>query len=356
MTQKIVSIIGARPQFVKAGPLSKELRKQFIEILVHTGQHYDYGMSDIFFEELDIPKPDYNLGICGGTHGKMTGEMLKSIEEVLLMERPDAVIVYGDTNSTLAGSLAAVKRNIPVGHVEAGLRSYNRKMPEEINRILSDQISKWLFIPSEVAKQNLKKEGITEGVYIVGDIMCDVVISNSKRADEHSKIIDKLGLVKQKYFLATVHRPENTDYKDRLSEIFDIFASTAGKIIFPIHPRTKNKVQEYGIKYPDNILVVDPLGYLDMLQLMQNAEAILTDSGGIQKEAYYLNIPCITLRDESEWTETITAGWNFIVGADKEKFNTAFKELDKVKKKAHPSLYGDGKTAEKIVEVLKATL
>ncbi len=356
MSPKIVSIIGARPQFIKAGPLSKELRKYFTEVLVHTGQHYDYGMSDIFFEELDIPEPDYNLGICGGTHGKMTGEMLKKIEEVLLMERPDAVIVYGDTNSTLAGSLAAVKRHIPIGHVEAGLRSYNRMMPEEINRVISDQISKWLFIPSEVSKKNLEKEGITEGIYIVGDIMCDAVMNNSKRANERSKILDSLKLEKQNYFVATIHRAENTDYKERLSAIFDMLASVPGKIILPLHPRTNNKVMEYGIEYPGNILIVDPVGYLDMLELMQNSAAVLTDSGGIQKEAYYLNIPCITLRDESEWVETVEAGWNFITGADKEKFACALSELKSVRKIVHPFLYGDGKTAEKIVDILKKTL
>ena len=356
MIQKIVSIIGARPQFIKAGPLSKELRKYFQELLVHTGQHYDYGMSEIFFEELGIPEPDYNLGIGGGTHGKMTGEMLAAIEEVLLKEKPDAVLIYGDTNSTLAGSLAAVKLHIPVAHVEAGLRSYNRRMPEEINRILSDQVSKWLFVPSKVAQANLMKEGVIDGVYIVGDIMYDAVLLNSKKASDNSKILEQLKIQKNEYFLSTIHRAENTDIKERLAVILEIFSSLEKNIILPLHPRTKNKIKDYGFNFPQNVTVADPLGYLDMLQLMQNAGAILTDSGGIQKEAYYLNVPCITLRDESEWVETVEVGWNIIVGADKEKFNQAFQNLNKVRERDHPFLYGDGKTAEKIVEVLKETL
>ncbi len=356
MTKKIVSIIGARPQFIKAAPLSRELRKYFTEILVHTGQHYDYGMSDIFFKELDIPEPDYNLGIGGGSHGRMTGEMLASIEEVLISEKPDAVLIYGDTNSTLAGALASVKLHIPVAHVEAGLRSYNRRMPEEINRILSDQISKWLFVPSSVAKVNLDKEGINSGVYIVGDIMYDAVLNNSKRADEYSKILSLLNISDRNYFLATIHRAENTDYKDRLSIIFEIFASMDRKVILPLHPRTKHKISEYGLKTPGSVVIIEPTGYLDMLKLMKNAEAVLTDSGGIQKEAYYLNAPCITLRDESEWVETVNTGWNFVVGADKDKFNSAFKELNNVRTKDHPFLYGEGDTAARITKILKETL
>lgn len=356
MTKKIVSIIGARPQFIKAAPLSRELRKYFTEILVHTGQHYDYGMSDIFFKELDIPEPDYNLGIGSGSHGKMTGEMLASIEEVLISEKPDAVLIYGDTNSTLAGALASVKLHIPVAHVEAGLRSYNRRMPEEINRILSDQISKWLFVPSSVAKANLEKEGITSGVYIVGDIMYDAVLNNSKRADEYSNILSLLNISDRNYFLATIHRAENTDYKDRLSIIFEIFASMDRKVILPLHPRTKHKISEYGLKTPGSVVIIEPTGYLDMLKLMKNAEAVLTDSGGIQKEAYYLNAPCITLRDESEWVETVDTGWNFVVGADKDKFNSAFKELNNVRTKDHPFLYGEGDTAARITKILKETL
>jgi UDP-GlcNAc3NAcA epimerase len=356
MSQKIVSIIGARPQFIKAGPLSKELRKYYNEVLVHTGQHYDYGMSDIFFEELGLPEPDYNLGVGGGTHGKMTGEMLVAIEEVLLKEKPDMVLIYGDTNSTLAGSLAAVKLHIPVAHVEAGLRSYNRKMPEEINRILSDQISKWLFVPSKVAQDNLKKEGIHDGIYIVGDIMYDAVLTNSKKASENSKIREQLKIEKNGYYLSTIHRAENTDIKERLAIMLEIFSSVPKKVVLPLHPRTKNKIKDYGYVFPDNVIVVEPLGYLDMLELMQHSVAILTDSGGIQKEAYYLNVPCITLRDESEWVETAEVGWNFIVGADKNKFNQAFQELDNVRTKSHPFLYGDGRTAEKIVEILKKTI
>jgi UDP-N-acetylglucosamine 2-epimerase len=351
--KKILSVIGARPQFIKAGPLSQEMRKYFKEVLVHTGQHYDYGMSDIFFTELSIPEPDYNLGVGAVSQGKMTGDMLSKLEDVILTEKPDIVLIYGDTNSTLAGALAAVKLHIPIAHVEAGLRSYNRSMPEEINRVLSDQVSTWLFVPSKVAKNNLEKEGIKEGVYEVGDIMFDVLLANSKKATDTSDVLKTNGLSSKNYFVATIHRAENTDEKDKLVRIFDIFASLNEKIILPIHPRTRNKIVSFGLTVPKNISAIEPLGYLDMLELMQNAKAIFTDSGGIQKEAYYLKVPCITLREESEWIETVEVGWNFIVGSDKVKFTNAFQQLDKVKSKEHPFLYGDGTTAEKIVNILR---
>lgn len=356
MQKKIISIIGARPQFIKAAPLSKELRKYFKEVLIHTGQHFDYKMSDIFFKGLDLPEPDYNLGINSLSHGKMTGAMLGEIEDILIRENPEAVIIYGDTNSTLAGSLAAVKLQIPIAHIEAGLRSYNRKMPEEINRVLSDQISKWLFVPSLVAKNNLEREGVREGIYIVGDIMYDAVLHNINKALSYSNILLNLNLEKNNYLVATIHRQENTDDETRLKKIIEIFSLVDKKIIIPLHPRTKKKIEDFHLNFSDNVIVIDPLGYLDMLNIMQNAYVIITDSGGIQKEAYYLNAPCITLRDESEWVETVDVGWNFIVGVNQDKFISAYSSCTAVREQKHPELYGDGKTAEKIVDILKKTL
>jgi len=383
--KKILSVVGARPQILKARTLSQEIRKYFKEILVHTGQHYDYEMSGIFFTELSIPEPDYNLGvgvdkrnvpmelccICPDTskqieclgqgdvsQGKMTGEMLSRLEDIMIIEKPDIVLIYGDTNSTLAAALAAVKLHIPIAHVESGVRSYNRSMPEEINRVLSDQVSTWHFIPSKIAKNNLEKEGIKDGIYEVGDIMFDLLLANSKKASEVSDVLKAHKLSPQDYFVATIHRAENSDNKDKLSAILDIFAYSATgsvnkKVVLPVHPRTRNKINSFGLVIPENVLAIEPLGYLDMLELMKNAKAIFTDSGGIQKEAYYLNVPCITLREETEWVETVEVGWNFIVGTNKTKFIEAFQQLDKVKKKEHPFLYGDGTTTEKIVNILK---
>lgn len=279
---KIVTIVGARPQFIKCAPLSRVLRQKHDEILVHTGQHYDYGMSEIFFKELGIPKPDYNLGIGSGTHGHQTGAMLSAIEDVLIKESPDILIVYGDTNSTISGALAASKLHIPIVHVEAGLRSFDRAMPEEINRVLTDHISDLLFCPTDTAVQNLKDEGIVNGVYHVGDVMADAVMYNKERAGEVSDIIESLSLSKDKYITATIHRPSNTDSIENMSSIFSAFEKSDKCIVFPIHPRTKKYIKEYKINIPENVMLLDPLGYLDMLRLMGNSEMIVTDSGGVQ--------------------------------------------------------------------------
>jgi UDP-N-acetylglucosamine 2-epimerase (non-hydrolysing) len=322
---KIVTVIGARPQFVKCAAVSREIRNDHTEILVHTGQHYDADMSEIFFDELEIPKPDYHLGIGSGTHGKQTGEILTEVEKVLLKEKPDLVLVYGDTNSTLAGALAAAKLHIPVAHVEAGLRSFDRTMPEEINRIVTDHVSDLLFCPTDNSVSLLAQEGISKGVHLVGDVMADVLAYNLTLAGRNSRVIETLGLEKKKYYVATIHRPVNTDNPVAMSAIIHAFAKADLPVVFPVHPRTRKYLEEYGFlgDMAKNIRLTEPLGYLDMIHLMGNAQKILTDSGGVQKEAYMLGIPCITLRENTEWVETLHDGWNVLVGADERKILAA---------------------------------
>ena len=317
---KIVTVVGARPQFIKAAPVSGELRKWCTEVLVHTGQHYDYNMSEAFFEDLGIPKPDYNLGLGGGTHGKQTGAMLEAIERVLIAEAPQGVLVYGDTNSTLAGALTAAKLHIPVFHVEAGLRSYNRKMPEEINRVLTDHLSDILFCPTEAGVSNLRKEGITHNVFNVGDVMYDAFLANIEIAKEKSKILEEIGLSAGGYLLATVHRAENTDNIENLTNIVEALALLEHEIVLPLHPRTRKALRNTNLlnrlEACQHVRLIEPVGYLDMLALEHGSTLILTDSGGIQKEAFFLGKPCVTLRDETEWVETVECGLNTLVGAD----------------------------------------
>jgi len=353
---KIVSIVGARPQFIKCAPVSKELRKDHKEILVHTGQHYDYVMSKLFFAELGIPKSDYNLGVGSGLHGEQTGKILIETEKVLLEEKPDFVLIYGDTNSTLAGALAAVKLHIPAGHVEAGLRSFDRFMPEEINRVLSDHVCNILFAPTKNAVKNLKNEGITRAVFNTGDVMYDALLQNIKIAEEKSDILNKLDLKEKDYFLATVHRPSNTDNKENLSNIINAFSESDKKIILPIHPRTKKFIEKYNLKNKigKNILIIKPVGYLDFLKLEKNAEKILTDSGGIQKEAYLLKIPCITLRENTEWIETVKDGWNVLVGADTKKIIEAVKNFNP--EKNQHNYYGNGDASKMIRKIIDKIL
>ena len=308
---KVATIVGARPQFIKCAPVSRKLRESAAEVLIHTGQHYDSNMSELFFHDLEIPEPDYNLGVGSGTHGEQSGEMLKQIEKVLLKEKPDYVLVFGDTNSTLAGALAAAKLCIPVAHVEAGLRSFNRRMPEEINRVVTDHLSSLLFCPTETSVNNLAREGITEGVHLVGDVMYDALLLNSRRAEEKSKILEALRLQPKSYFLATVHRAENTDDPRRLAAIVKAFEmiSDIFTVVWPVHPRTRKVLESYGLrKNGQSFSILDPVSYLDMLCLEKDAKGILTDSGGVQKEAYWLKVPCITLREESEWIETLQYG------------------------------------------------
>ncbi|MDD1697593.1 MAG: UDP-N-acetylglucosamine 2-epimerase (non-hydrolyzing) [Methanoregula sp.] len=350
---KIISIVGARPQFIKCAPVSQELRKAHEEILVHTGQHYDPEMSEIFFEDLRIPRPDYHLDVGSGPHGKQTGAILERVEGVLLKDLPDLVLVYGDTNSTLAGALAAAKLHIPVAHVEAGLRSFDRRMPEEINRVVTDHVSDLLFCPTQTAVDNLKKEGITKGVYLTGDVMVDALVHNARIAEKKSHLIKQLGLKKGNYFVATVHRPGNTDEQKNLTAIIAALQESGKTVVFPVHPRTKKYLIAYGLwdSLPGNIRCIDPLGYIDMLHLMKHAKKILTDSGGIQKEAYVMGVPCITLRDTTEWVETLTGGWNVLVGADEQKILAAV--IEDVGTTADNTIFGYGDAAAKIVRAIE---
>lgn len=348
---KVMSIVGARPQFIKLAPVSRELRKEHSEVLVHTGQHYDWLMSEAFFKQLGIPQPDCNLGVGSGSHAEQTGMMLVGVEKVLLEELPDFVLVYGDTNSTLAGALAAAKLSIPIGHIEAGLRSSNRQMPEEINRVLTDHVSTLLFCPTETAVRHLAAEGITEGVHNVGDVMCDALLHGMKLAPKSVNILQCLGLEPRHYLLATIHRASNTDNLPNLASILAAFNVLEEVIIFPAHPRVRGVLERMNFRLNSNVRLIEPVGYLEMLALERNARMILTDSGGVQKEAYLCGVPCVTLREETEWRETVEAGWNVIVGVDKDRLVEAVKGFQP--KGNRPSVFGDGKASQRITEILR---
>jgi UDP-N-acetylglucosamine 2-epimerase len=357
---KVVTILGARPQFIKAAPVIKALRRAgHEECLIHTGQHYDYGMSRVFFEELGIPKPEVNLGVGSGPHGWQTGKMLLRIEEVLVRKKPDLVIVYGDTNSTLAGALAAVKLHIPLAHVEAGLRSFNKEMPEEHNRVLTDRCSAFLFCPTKTAVDNLTSEGIKQGVYQVGDTMYDALLQFIERAAERSTILNDLGLNPKKYLLATVHRPYNTDAPDRLHNIMMALFDIGEPIVFPVHPRTRKKIAKLsGLFKPspsaNSVRMIEPVGYLDMLMLEKNARLILTDSGGMQKEAYFFRVPCVTMRPETEWVETVKTGWNVLTNCD--RYLIVRHVLNMKPPKEARTDFGDGNAAGRILKILQSAL
>lgn len=357
MSRKVVTIVGARPQFIKAAAVSRVIRNDYVsrldEVLVHTGQHYDANMSQIFFDELDIPKPKYNLEISGGSHGAMTGKMLEGVEQVLLEERPDWVLVYGDTNSTLAGALAAVKLHIPVAHVEAGLRSFNMRMPEEINRILTDRIASRLFCPTDVAVAHLASEGLVKGVSNVGDVMYDVALYYRQRCDNTDVVLKHYGVSRGSYVLATCHRAENTDDPLRLRSICLGLADVAREmpVILPMHPRTRRLVTEAGMApLLERVTLVDPLSFMEMIALEQAARVIVTDSGGVQKEAFFYGVPCVTMRDETEWVETLDLGWNTLVGASQTAISDVVLSAQPPGAQASP--YGDGHASEKIVAAL----
>lgn len=350
----IASIVGARPQFIKAAPVSRALASEFREVLIHTGQHYDYGMSEVFFTEMEMHPPDFNLGIGGGSHAEQTGKMLVELERIFNKVNPDCVLVYGDTNSTLAGALAAAKAQIPLAHVEAGLRSYNRAMPEEINRVLTDHVSTLLFCPTDAAVENLMKEGITRGVHRVGDVMYDALLHNLEVARNRSQILKKHDLKRGEYALATVHRAANTDDRERMSSVLNALGKLSSHVVFPAHPRTRKMMQEWGISANSNILMIEPVGHFDMLALQENANCILTDSGGVQKEAYLVGVRCITLREETEWVETVEAGWNRLAGVDEQKIIGLFETW--FPKGTRAPLYGDGQSARQVCNILSSSL
>ncbi|HOT07033.1 MAG: hypothetical protein A4E45_01897 [Methanosaeta sp. PtaB.Bin039] len=355
--RKVVSVVGARPNFVKLAPVSRELRKEFAEVIIHTGQHYDYLMDQVFFEQMGIAMPDFHLGVGSGTHGRQTGEMLAAVEKVLMDQVPDMVLVFGDTNTTLAGALAAAKLHIPVVHVEAGLRSFDRRMPEEVNRVLVDHCSDILSCPTITAVDNLRKEGIERGVHLTGDVMVDSMQDCLRIASGSASVLEDLGLSEKGYILATVHRAENTDHPARLESICQALAEVARhiEVVFPCHPRTVGRLKAAGLweELTSRVMVVDPVGYLEMLVLEAAARKVLTDSGGVQKEAYMLGVPCITLRETTEWVETVQDGWNVLVGAERSGIIRA--AIDFLPSGPRKEVFGRPGAASRLVELLSAS-
>ena len=364
MHSTVVTIVGARPQFIKAAAVSRVLRAggQCREILVHTGQHYDDNMSQVFFDELEIPTPDFHLGIGSGSHGAQTGRMLEQIEQVLLKTRPDWVLVYGDTNSTLAGALAAAKLHMPVAHVEAGLRSFNRRMPEELNRVAADHVSDLLLAPTEAAIRNLQREGIPDDhIHLVGDVMYDAALYYGEKAEAQSRVLQRLHLSSGNYVLTTIHRAENTDSPQRLDAIFSALCRFAADVpvVLPLHPRTRAALERSGqlATVRQSLLVIEPQGYLDMVMLEKHARLIATDSGGVQKEAYFHQVPCITLRDETEWVELVESGWNSLVPPTHaesivERMRAALRATERPVETL--GLYGAGEASQRISKLLSA--
>ncbi|MEY7849868.1 non-hydrolyzing UDP-N-acetylglucosamine 2-epimerase [Natrarchaeobius sp. A-rgal3] len=353
---RVCSVVGARPQFVKAAVVSRKLREAGEEILVHTGQHYDEELSDVFFDELDIPEPGYHLGVESDTHGRQTAKMIAALEPVVEEIQPDVLLLYGDTNSTLAGAIVGSKRDVTVAHVEAGLRSDNWEMPEEVNRVLTDHASDLCFAPSEAAVANLENEGITAGVHWTGDVMYDAILDARERSRRRSTILEDLGVSENGFVLATVHRAGNTDDRPTLTRILDGLADAPRPVVFPAHPRTVGRLREYGLwaRATDELEVIEPQGYLDFVRLLDAAERVATDSGGVQKEAFFLGTRCLTLRAETEWVETVDCGWNRLVGADPDAIRAGLREEWTPEANPHP--YGDGAAARRIVRLLQRGL
>jgi UDP-GlcNAc3NAcA epimerase len=350
---KLISIVGARPEFVQSAPVSRVLRKHHTEILVHTGQHYDYRMSQAFFDDLGIPVPDYNLEVGSGLHGKQTGEILGRIEEVLLREKPDGVIVRGDTNSTLAGSLAASKLHIPTAHIESGERSFERSMPEEVNRLVADRLADLHFCVSHKAIEHLAAEGITSSAHWVGDVMLDASLQNRELARSRSTLLERLGLSSKAYALVTIHRSGTTDDPRKLQNVVDALNKVNETIVFPVHPRTRKMLDGIGACFLPHVRILEPVGYFDMMMLEENARMIATDSGGVQREAYFMGVPCITLRDETEWVETVEVGWNRLVGTDTDSIVAAWFGFQP--EIIQPPIFGDGNASQKIVDIIEST-
>jgi UDP-GlcNAc3NAcA epimerase len=349
---RIVTVIGNRPQFVKAAAVSRLLRGDHEELIVHTGQHYDDDLSQVFFDELGVPAPDRELGAGTGSNTEQTARILGALEPVLRELRPDLALVYGDTNSTLAGALAAAQAGFPVGHVEAGMRSFDRTMPEELNRVLTDHASDLLLCSTPTAVANLQREAARGEVHLVGDVMADVSLAFRDIASERSTVVQDLGLDPGGYLVVTAHRAGNVDRPEALERLVELLAALPGKVVFPLHPRTRSRLEEAGLMQRlDGLVLTAPLGYLDFLELARHARAVLTDSGGVQKEAYLLGVPCLTMRDTTEWTETVEAGWNVLVGLDRE---AALAALERTPPAERPELYGGGRAAQRVCDVVSA--
>jgi UDP-GlcNAc3NAcA epimerase len=351
---RVLTVIGNRPQFVKASAVSRTLRRDADEVLVHTGQHYDDELSRVFFDELDVPRPDHELGIGGGTNTAQTARMLAALEPLVGAVEPDAVLVYGDTNSTLAGALVAAQAHVPLAHVEAGMRSFDRRMPEELNRVVCDHVASLLLCPSRTAVENLRREAVSGEVINVGDVMVDVALLLQPRARQRREALRRRGVEPGRYVLATVHRPENVDDRERLTRLVELLLAVPGPLVLPLHPRTANRLRATGLEArlrdAPEIRLTPPLGYFDFTALLCHARAVLTDSGGVQKEAYLAGVPCVTLRDTTEWVETADLGWNVLVDLDTA---AAVAALHRPRPSRHPQLYGDGRAGERVVEAVR---
>jgi UDP-GlcNAc3NAcA epimerase len=353
-----MTIVGARPEFIQTAPVSKAIRRRFTELLVHTGQHYDGNMSDVFFTDLDLPEPELNLGVGSGSHAEQTGQMMIRMEEAMLREKPDWVLVFGDTNSTIAGALTAAKLHIPIAHVEAGLRSYDRTMPEEVNRVLTDHISTVLFAPTQAAVDNLAREGITDGVRLVGDVRVDVLLGVMDKAQaQQARLFAQTGLSEgQPFALATIHRASNTDDQERLKAIVEVMSTLEIPVVLPVHPRLRKMMGEFGFQFSGNVRAIDPVGFLDMAALLDACEIVITDSGGLQKEAYMLRRPCVTVRDTTEWIETVESGWNRLCEPSPAEFKAAVAAARAEPPTQHPDFYGAPGVSDRICDVLAESL